>query len=181
MDFKAEILKFNEKSFEETAMKNRENTSNEENFSQVESTLKTEIRKSSLILQSKLDSLQKEISNLNLENDNLKKQIFRGERELKGITSTLFDTLDVYLPLVTLLKGTTSEEVINLMEKKVNLILQKNNITRTATIGDKFNYQYHEALNENLPEKAEYVIKEIISQGYIKDGKVIKIAKVMVE
>lgn len=182
MDFQKELLKFKEKKFLEKTKENEEiGSSNVTDVSQIENSLKTEIRKSSLILQSKLDNLQNEISNLNLENEDLKKQLFRNGRELEKTGNLLFETIDIYAPLNGILKGTEDKEVVELMKRKLDGLLRKNNLEETAKIGEKFNHNYHEILNEELEEKESHIIKTIISQGYLKEGKVIRIAKVIVE
>lgn len=178
MDFKNELKKFTSISFDNE--NNNIINNDEKDFEKVENSLKTEIRKSNLILSQKIDSLQNEIKNLNLENDELKKDLFRTNKEIKNLTNTLFDILDVYLGINNL-KNEENKEILELMIKKVNSILKKNKIIETAHVGDVFDYNYHEILNENLIEKDKYIITNIISQGYIKDGHVIKIAKVIVE
>lgn len=71
--------------------------------------------------------------------------------------------------------------MIDLMRKKVSNILRKMKIEETTKIGDPFNYIYHEILNTSLNENQIYTVKNIISQGYIKEGKILRIAKVIVE
>ncbi|SJZ83561.1 Molecular chaperone GrpE (heat shock protein) [Cetobacterium ceti] len=181
MDFQKELLKFKEKKFPEEMQENAsERNSDSNDINQVENSLKIEIRKSSLILQNKLDNLQKEILNLNLENEELKKQIFRLNRELGKMNNLLFESIDIYMPLNILMKESRDKEIIQLMKKKLEGLLRKNNLEETAKIGEAFNHNYHEILNEELEKKENYIIKEIISQGYIKDGKTIRIAKVVV-
>lgn len=182
MDFQEELSKFKLKNFSEESIKNKINEDlKSRDISQVESSIKNEIRKSSLILQNKIDSLQEEISNLNLENEELKKQLFRSNRELEKITNLLFSSIDIYIPLEVLLNESKEREIIKLMEKKLDGLLQKNNLEKTAKIGEKFDHKYHEVLNENLEKKDVYTIKTVVSQGYIKEGKIIKTAKVTVE
>lgn len=147
----------------------------------IESSIKTEIKKSNLILQKKFDNLEKEISNLNLENDTLKKDLFKSEREKKDLKESLFEILDIYFPLNNLVKDNEIKITIDLMKKKALNILRKMKIEETTNIGDPFNYIYHETLNTSLDENKTYIVKSIISQGYIKEGKILKIAKVIVE
>lgn len=181
MNFKEELLKFEEKFFsKELEDHNIEISFDQKNIGQIETSLKTEIRKSSLILQNKLDTLKNEISNLNLENEDLKKQLFRNKRELDNAINLLFKSIDIFLPLNNLLDE-NNQEILDLMKKKLDGLLKKSNIEETAQIGNSFNYKYHEILNENLNEKENYIIKTIISQGYIRDGQIIRIAKVIVE
>ncbi|MBP6282107.1 MAG: nucleotide exchange factor GrpE [Leptotrichiaceae bacterium] len=182
MDWEKELSKFKEKKFdEETQQIEGKNNLDSQNINQIENSLKTEIRKSSLILQNKLDILQKEISNLNLENEELKKQIFRNNRELQKTTNLLFESIDIYLPLYSLFKDPEERKVIELMKKKLDGVLRKNNLEETSKIGEKFNHNCHEILNEDLEKKESYIVKEIVSQGYIREGKVIRTAKVIVE
>ena len=177
MDFFEELnkLKFKEISLEE----NTEFSDND--VERIENSLKTEIRKSNLILQKKFDNLEKEINNLNLENDNLKKELFNLKRQSKDLIENLFDILDVYFPLYNLIKDKDTKIMTDLMRKKVLNILRKMKIEETAKIGEPFNYVYHEILNSSIDTTKVYIIKSIISQGYIKEGKVLRIAKVIVE
>ena len=69
----------------------------------------------------------------------------------------------------------------NLMRKKTLNILRKMKIEETTKIGDSFNYMYHETLNTSLDESKVYMVKSIISQGYAKEGKILRVAKVIVE
>lgn len=147
----------------------------------IESSIKTEIKKSNLILQKKFDNLEKEINNLNLENDTLKKELFKSEREKKDIRENLFEILDIYFPLNDLVKDNEIKVTIDLMKKKVSNTLRKMKIEETAIVGEPFNYIYHETLNSSLDKNKIYVIKSIVSQGYIKEGKILKVAKVIVE
>lgn len=181
INFQEELMKFKEKVFSEEFQENEEKTSDSNDISKIENSLKTEIRKSSLILQSKLDNLQNEVSNLNLENEDLKKQIFRSNRELEKVTTLLFESIDVYVPLNDILKDSEEKKIAELMKRKLDGLLRKNNLEETAKIGGRFNHNYHEILNEELEKKESYIIKNIISQGYIKDGKAVRIAKVIVE
>lgn len=178
MDFFEELskIKFKELSDDENIIFDEN-----DNLGKIESSIKIEIKKSNLILQKKFDNLEKEINNLNLENDSLKKQIFKSERERKDLTDNLFEVLDVYFPLENLIKNENDKTMIILMRKKVLNILSKMKIEPTTNIGDLFNYVYHEALNTSLSEQKIYTVKSIISQGYIKEGKVLRVAKVIVE
>ena len=105
----------------------------------IESSIKTEIKKSNLILQKKFDNLEKEINNLNLENDTLKKELFKSEREKKDLKESLFEILDIYFPLNNLVKDTEIKITIDLMKKKALNILRKMKIEETTNIGDPFN------------------------------------------
>ncbi len=178
MDFFEELskIKFKELSDDENIIFDEN-----DDLGKIESSIKIEIKKSNLILQKKFDNLEKEINNLNLENDSLKKQIFKSERERKDLTDNLFEVLDVYFPLENLIKNENDKTMIILMRKKVLNILSKMKIEPTTNIGDLFNYVYHEALNTSLSEQKIYTVKSIISQGYIKEGKVLRVAKVIVE
>lgn len=154
---------------------------NDNDMERIESSIKTEIKKSNLILQKKFDNLEKEINNLNLENDTLRKELFKSGRERKDLAENLFDILDVYFPLNNLIEDKEMKTMTDLMRKKVLNILRKMKIEETTKIGDSFNYVYHETLNTSLDASKIYIVKSIISQGYIKEGKVLRIAKVIVE
>lgn len=177
MDFFEELKKvqFKEISLEENA------NSSDNDIEKMESSIKTEIKKSNLILQKKFDNLEKEINNLNLENDTLKKELFKSERERKDLIENLFDILDVYFPLDNLVMDKETKQMTDLMKKKVLNILRKMKIEETTKIGDIFNYIYHEPLNSSLDSSKIYIVKSIISQGYIKEGKTLRVAKVIVE
>lgn len=170
------------KNFEYKDLSLEEQNLTTDELSKTESSIKQEIKKSNLILQKKIDDLKKEIENLNLENDNTKKSLFKSERELKEFSLCLFEILDIYFPLETLLRTFEDKEIADLMRKKSLNLLRKLQIEETTKIGDLFNYKYHEALNiSSLEENKVYIIKNIILQGYIRNGKILKIAKVLVE
>ncbi|MBM6875341.1 nucleotide exchange factor GrpE [Fusobacterium mortiferum] len=177
MNFFEELKKvqFKEISLEENI------ESNDSNIERIETSIKTEIKKSNLILQKKFDNLEKEVNNLNLENDTLKKELFKTERERKELEASLFDILDVYFPLDNLVEDKDIKIMTNLMRKKTLNILRKMKIEETTKIGDSFNYMYHETLNTSLDESKVYMVKSIISQGYAKEGKILRVAKVIVE
>ena len=177
MNFFEELKKvqFKEISLEENI------ESNDSNIERIENYIKTEIKKSNLILQKKFDNLEKEVNNLNLENDTLKKELFKTERERKELEASLFDILDVYFPLDNLVEDKDIKIMTNLMRKKTLNILRKMKIEETTKIGDSFNYMYHETLNTSLDESKVYMVKSIISQGYAEEGKILRVAKVIVE
>lgn len=176
MNFLEELkkIKYKELSIEE-------NIEFSNDVGKIESSIKTEIKKSNLILQKKFDNLEKEINNLNLENDTLKKDLFKSEREKKDLRENLFEILDIYFPLNNLVKDSETKITIDLMKKKALNILRKMKIEETTNVGDPFNYVYHEALNTSLDKNKIYIIKSIVSQGYIKEGRILKVAKVIVE
>ena len=180
MNLYEELKKF---SYKELSEENSTANSNSGDcdLAKTENSLKLEIRKSNLMIQDKLRVLTDEIKQLNLQNDDLKKEVFRTNRELKNTKTCLFDILDVYCSLETSLTNEEDVRIVELMQKKAENYLAKLGIEETAKLGGIFNYKYHEAANENELEKGkEYIIKQIIAQGYIQGGQIIKIAKVIV-
>ena len=180
MNLYEELRRFSYKELPDEESISNQNFLNSD-LEKTENSLKMEIRKSNLIVQKKIDDLKGEIENLNLQNDNLEKELFRFNRKIKNTRKCLFDILDVYCSLTTSLTDKEDVKIAELMQKKAASYLAKLGIEETAKLGIPFNYRYHEAINENELEKGkEYVIKQIIAQGYIQEGETIKIAKVIV-
>ena len=176
MNFSEELKKYNEKNLEEKGLKYVSH------LGDVEKTIKQEIRKGNLILQSKIEALQDEISNLNLENDQLKKELFRKNRDYDKQLELTINILDAY-SVQKNLTGLSEEEKskLELVEKKVNILLKRENIDTVAEIEREFDPRFHEGINELQVKKEKYIISEIIKQGYVKDGKLLREAKVIIK
>ena len=56
----------------------------------MEESLKKEIKRGNLILYEKIDKLETEIKSLNLENEMLKKDLFREKKEKQDFLNTIF-------------------------------------------------------------------------------------------
>ncbi|MHB9297361.1 nucleotide exchange factor GrpE [Fusobacterium polymorphum] len=153
-------------------------------FSGIEESLKREIKRGNLILYEKIDKLETEIKSLNLENEKLKKDLFREKKEKQDFLNTIFQILDTQLSIDNIINEELSkekQEKFKLTKKKIKGILNYISVEETAKIGERFNHIYHECINSYNQEKEEYIIKEIVTQGYIRDGKVIRVAKVVIE
>lgn len=178
INFFDELKKFKKISLEEaTEIENSD-------FSGMEESLKKEIKRGNLILYEKIDKLETEIKSLNLENEMLKKDLFREKKEKQDFLNTIFQILDTQLSIENILNEELSEgkkEQLKLIKKKIKGILNYISVEETAKIGEKFNHIYHECIHSYNQEKDEYTIKEILTQGYVKDGKVIRVAKVVIE
>lgn len=114
----------------------------------------------------------------------LKKDLFREKKEKQDFLKTIFQILDTQLSIDNIVNEELSDEKkdkLKLIKKKIIGILKHISLEETAKVGDKFNHIYHECVNSYNQEKEEYIIKEIVTQGYIRDGKVIRVAKVIIE
>ena len=178
INFFDELKKFKKISLEEvTEIENND-------FSGIEESLKKEIKRGNLILYEKIDKLETEIKSLNLENEMLKKDLFREKKEKQDFLNTIFQILDTQLSIDNIIDEELSEgkkQQLKLIKKKIKGILNYISVEETAKIGEKFKHIYHESINSHNQEKDEYIIREIIAQGYIRDGKVIRVAKVVIE
>ena len=178
INFFDELKKFKKISLEEvTEIENND-------FLGIEESLKKEIKRGNLILYEKIDKLETEIKSLNLENEMLKKDLFREKKEKQDFLNTIFQILDTQLSIDNIIDEELSEgkkQQLKLIKKKIKGILNYISVEETAKIGEKFNHIYHESINSHNQEKDEYIIREIIAQGYIRDGKVIRVAKVVIE
>ena len=65
----------------------------------MEESLKKEIKRGNLILYEKIDKLETEIKSLNLENEMLKKYLFREKKEKQDFLNTIFQILDTQLSI----------------------------------------------------------------------------------
>ena len=114
----------------------------------------------------------------------LKKDLFREKKEKQDFLNTIFQILDTQLSIDNIIDEELSEgkkQQLKLIKKKIKGILNYISVEETAKIGEKYNHNYHESINSHNQEKDEYIIREIIAQGYIRDGKVIRVAKVVIE
>ena len=178
INFFNELKKLRKISLEET----KESENND--FLGMEESLKKEIKRGNLLLYEKIDKLETEIKSLNLENEMLKKDLFREKKEKQDFLNTIFQILDTQLSIDNIINIELLEkkqEKLKLIKKKITGILKYISLEETTKVGDKFNHIYHECVNNYSQEKEEYIIKEIVTQGYIRDGKVIKVAKVVIE
>ena len=78
-------------------------------FSGIEESLKKEIKRGNLILYEKIDKLETEIKSLNLENEMLKKDLFREKKEKQDFLNTIFQILDTQLSIDNIIDEELSE------------------------------------------------------------------------
>ncbi len=66
------------------------------------------------------------------------------------------------------------------VKKQLNDILSKNGIEKIKTVGEKFNPEFHEAIEQVEADAPEGTIVEEVQKGYLINGKVLRAAKVKV-
>ena len=176
MNFSEELKKYTEKNLDGKGLENIYKVGD------IEKTLKQEIRKGNLILQSKIENLQNEISNLNLENDDLKKEVFRKKRECDKQLELMINIIDAYSIQNSLDSVNENEKSkLELAEKKIKTLLQRENIDPIAEVEREFDPRFHVGINDVAVKKEIYTISEVVQQGYVKDGKILREAKVIIK
>ena len=122
----------------------------------MEESLKKEIKRGNLLLYEKIDKLETEIKSLNLENEMLKKDLFREKKEKQDFLNTIFQILDTQLSIDNIINTELLEEKqekLKLIKKKITGILKCISVEETTKVGDKFNHIYHECVNNYNQEK----------------------------
>lgn len=121
---------------------------------------------------------------------NLKKDNDKRGKEIMAIANASFmsEILPVYSHFKLALKHIPKDQSksdwvtgIKHIKKQFEEFLNKYNIEEVATIGERFNPQFHEAVSHE--EKDEFdsdVIFEEVQPGYLVDGKLLNPAKVKV-
>ncbi len=76
-----------------------------------------------------------------------------------------------------------AEEIISglqMVKEQLMKILSKHGLTEMKSIGEKFNHEMHEAIEQVEAEGEEGMVAEETQKGYLLNGKVIRVAKVKV-
>lgn len=71
-------------------------------------------------------------------------------------------------------------EDLQLIKKQFLDILRRHGLEEIKTVGEKFNPEYHEAIEQVESENEPRIAIEEIQKGYMLNGKVIRVAKVKV-
>jgi len=66
------------------------------------------------------------------------------------------------------------------VKKQLNHILSKNGIEEIKSVGEKFDPEFHEALEQVESDEPEGTVAEEVQKGYLMNGKVLRPAKVKV-
>ncbi len=66
------------------------------------------------------------------------------------------------------------------IQKQLREILKKQGLEEIKAIGEKFNPEFHEAVEQVESDEKEGIVAEEVQKGYILNGKVIRTAKVKV-
>ena len=96
-----------------------------------------------------------------------------GEGLLRDILPVL-DTLDASIAH----SGQSENGLVSVRDQLIK-ILAKHGLTEMKSIGEKFNPEYHEAI-EQVEGGEEGSIAEEVQKGYLLNGKVMRVAKVKV-
>ena len=72
------------------------------------------------------------------------------------------------------------DEGLNSLKKQLLAIFKKHGLEEIEALDQKFNLEFHEAVEQIESDKEEGLVVEEIQKGYILNGKVIRVAKVKV-
>ncbi len=122
---------------------------------------------------------------------NLVKEVENNRSELvklseRQILEDFIPVYDNFKKAFAMEQGTMSKEQenwtagIGFIKKQFGDILKNYNVEEIKTVGGKFDPELHEALSEEESDQEPGTILKEMDSGYIKDGKVIKAAKVIV-
>lgn len=176
MNIKEELKKFSQQFLDEEIV-----DSSEENFVEIEQNLKKEIKKGTLFVQSEISQLKNEIQKSNNEAEDLKKENFVLNKELKKKNQLLINILQNYFIIDTFELNEDNKLTKELIIKKEKYLLSKDGIEPLAEIGQEFNPKYHEVVNKDIEKKESYIIDKILEQGYRENTDILKYAKVIIK
>jgi len=77
-------------------------------------------------------------------------------------------------------RATDLNSGVILIKKKIEKILNSNNVVKIDSLDKKFDPDYHEALTQKKVENKEGIIVDVIEEGYRIGNKIIRFAKVVV-
>lgn len=97
-----------------------------------------------------------------------------GEGLLKDILPVL-DTLDASIAH----SGESENGLVGVRDQLMK-ILAKHGLVEMKSVGEKFNPEYHEAIEQVEGEGEEETIVEEVQRGYLLNGKIIRVARVKV-
>src|SRR3989344_5061951 len=110
-----------------------------------------------------------------------------GDGLIKEILPVL-DTLDASLvqlgaeenskPLNPTLRKAGEEEGLRLVRDQLMKVLLKHGLMEMKTVGEKFDPEFHNAVEQVIEEESEGVIVEEIRKGYLLNGKGLRVAEV---
>ena len=165
------LLSFLQNLSEELKVLSREN---EENFSLV--------LKKMVFLESILDDLPEAESLENKKNTDfsfLEQEKHKMERFFIELIPIL-DGLDAACSSAAESKEHELTRGLEMFNRKLVRHLSSREFTKSADVGMKFDPQFHEAAGTNLSSREPGLIDEIIEQGWVFNGKVLRFAKVIV-
>lgn len=124
------------------------------------------------------------------EFDNFRRRV-NEEREsfkLKANEELLLGLLSILDNFNSALRVETDDEKLksflegfHFIEKQFSELLEANNVSPSAKVGDVFNHNFHRALDFEQGEGEEDTISEIYKQGYVFADKVLRLADVRVK
>ncbi|MBU1177764.1 nucleotide exchange factor GrpE [Patescibacteria group bacterium] len=85
-----------------------------------------------------------------------------------------------YKALPTELESDDWVKGIGFIKQQLEKFLEDNKVTAIKAVGEKFDPNFHEAVEQVKSEKKKGIVVEEILRGYELDGKVIRVAKVKV-
>jgi len=97
-----------------------------------------------------------------------------GEGLLRDILPVI-DTLDA-----SIAHNGKAEDGLTGVREQLMKILSKHGLAEMKSVGEKFNPEYHEAIEQVEGKGEEGIVAEEAQKGYLLNGKVIRVAKVKV-
>lgn len=97
------------------------------------------------------------------------------------LASDILLVLDSFeLAMKNIENPTKTEEGFCLIKEQLSDILKKYGLTEIKTLNEKFNPQFHEAIEEAESEKESGFIIEEMQKGYLLHGQILRVAKVKI-
>lgn len=164
---------------------NNDNTTQEEDLSE-------DIRDEKFLeLQARFDDINDRYLRLFSEFDNFRKRMTREKLELTKTAAE--DVIESLLPILDDLERavesanndndqSSTKEGLELILSKFKTVLRQQGVEEIKAIGEDFNTDYHEAVNNVEAEKNEDIgkIVDVVQKGYLLNEKVLRFSKVVV-
>ena len=90
---------------------------------------------------------------------------------INGIVLPVLDSLEA---------GAKKNEDVKRIKDQMEGVLNKHNIKEIKAVGEKFNPEFHEAMEQVESDQEQGIIIEEVQKGYLLNNKVLRISKVKV-
>lgn len=112
---------------------------------------------------------------------NFRKEQEKQQKEIIKFSNTiLIYELLLVLDSFDLALKNNEDKGLYLIKSQLDDILKKSELTVIKTIGEKFNPEFHEAIEEVESEKESGIIVEELQKGYLLHNKVLRASKVKI-